>query len=691
MADDPTPGTSTGESDLSRRGYLAAAGGLGAGLTSGCTGRRWPLEGGSEDGGSATRDPDREGRSDAGGSRGDAVGGDGDGDDAEGREDFLWLGRALWERDAVRENLFAFARRHDLAVVLVKRRSGEPLETLEPSLASASEFDLNVWLNVGLLDDLPAETFVSDGGAREAHLDWLRAATRLHGEYFDSGRVVLWQEAPVMGQWVEGGEWNETAIENLLEFGPEIFAAQRRAVAAANDALDVGLFVHFPYIVDSKRPEVFETLAGSLRGRDAVPDFAFTDFYRGWYEKDAGPEPANAAVRSLVRNARTALGDRPVFYLGQSHTINPNHTPSKQAMLMNLRASIESGAAGLGWYVRSGYVPTESGFDPFVPNVEGAEVDGDAVNTLTVARDRFLYPWTATLETGAGFDSGDAFDLWLIGEDLGFHDHRLSVRTAAGEWEYVGDFGGYADGDYPEGSEVTDRATVFRALDRDRLLGDGSLECRVETAEGASRTDLAAFVMPCEPSDYVSEREAAALARGERPLERYSLGRTSERIALSPGERRRVRIPVTGSGGASLYRLRHPEFVDTLRRMASLEESEDVDPSARFDLWVSGAGLGEPSAVPSVLDRRGAERAPTDVSVVVSRDDIALCLGLERDEFLDGGGLELARDTDASVDAWFAMPYAGRAAFRSPARAAALLADQPGEARRFSLDHAVRQ
>lgn len=670
MADDSPQETSTGGSHLSRRGYFIAAGGVGAGLAGGYVGLRRLLEQRSGADSPPLGDPPTSG------------------------EGFLWLGAYLWQDAAVRENLLAFARRHDLAVVLVQPRSIEDslAETLRPPMVAASEFDLDVWLNVGLLTELPAAEFVTDGDAREAHLDQLREVARVHGELFDSGRIVLWQEAPVLGQWVEGGDWNEASVDNLVEFGPEIFDAQKRAVEAANDALEVGLFVHFPYIVDSKRPEVFESLARDLRRRDAAPDFGFVDFYRGWYEKDVGPEPANAAVRNLLSNTRTALGDRPVFYLGQSHTINPNHTPSKQSMRMNLRASLDAGAAGLGWYIRGGYAPTRSGFDPFVPNVEGVDIDGDSANTLTVARDRFLYPSMATLEVGDGFDANEAFDLWLVGGEFGLYDHRLSLRTADGTWEYVGDFGGYADGDYPDGSEVTHRATVFRALDRDRFLEGDSLECRIETADGSSSADLrSAFVMPCEPDSYVSEREAAALARGDAPLEEFSLGRTTERAALVPGERRRVTIPASETDRSSLERLRHPDHVQLIDRLASFEEREDVDPSARFDLWVSGSGLAEPSAVPSILDRDGTARTPADVGFVASTDSLAICYGLERDRFLGEAGLGLADDGNASVEAAYAMPYAGSATFRTPSYAAELLAEQPGEAKTFSLDHTTSE
>ncbi|AEH37766.1 hypothetical protein [Halopiger xanaduensis] len=688
MVDDATDDTSIDGAGLSRRSYLAA-GVLGTGLAGGYAGYR-----GLRDDADDANDNAESNAPPASSRR------------AGPREDFLWLGAGLWQDEPIRENLYAFARRHDLAVVLVATHpdDGSLAEKLEAPMVAASEFGLDVWLNVGLLSEVPADRLATDGQAREAHLEQLRAVARRHGELFDGGRAICWQEAPVMGEWVEGGEWNEAAVQNLLEYGPEIFAAQAGAVREANDALEVGPFVHFPYIVDSKRPEVFAALADGFRDQDADPDFGFVDFYRGWYEKDVGSGPANAAVRSLVSNVRTEL-ERPVFYLGQSHTVNPNHTPSKQSLRMNLRASLEAGAAGVGWYVRNGYVPTESGFDPFVPNVEGAEVDGDSVNTLTIARDRVLYAWLATLEAQDGFDAADAFDLWLIGDGFDFYDHRLAVRTAEGgedggdgesAWEYVGDIGGYADGDYPDGSMVTDRATVFRALDRERLLSGGELECRVETADDSEGADLlAAYAMPCDPDAYVAEQEAAALALGDdggvddAALEEVCLGRTTDGLALEPDERQQFTIPIADSDASSLRALCYPDHADVVQELASFEADAGVDRSARFDLWMRGSGLGESENLPAVVDGNGDKHASTDVGIVTATDSVALCYGLERDRFL-ADGLELAADGDGAVEAAYAMPYAGSTTFRPPARAADLLAEQPEEAEIYCLERVTR-
>ncbi|UTF54888.1 hypothetical protein [Natronosalvus rutilus] len=609
-------------------------------------------------------------------------------DASEFRQDFLWLTGGQWVDETVRENLFAFAQRHDLAVVLVvSPSSGPDTEAFTAALESANEYGLDVWLNTGLLSEIPAEEFVNDKQAREAHLEWLKSVVSAHGEFFDSGRVILWQEAPVIGQWVPGGEWTEEAVDNLLELGPEIFAAQKDAVESVHDELDVGLFVHFPYIIDSKRPEVFEDLLQGMYARDVAPAFAFTDFYRGWFDKDVEPARANAALHSLISNARSVLDDRPVFYLAQSHTVNPNHTPNRETVGMTIRTALSAGASGLGWYIRGGYVPTEAGFDPFVPNVPGAEPDGDAINTFTIARDRFQYASAATIASRDEFAADEAFDLWVVGDGFGYADHRLSARTHDGSWTYLGDLGGYADGDYPDASAVTDRATCFHALNRDHFLEDEELELQIETPADSEDAEIrAAVAVPFDPGSYMPAQEAAALvdrSLGEAAFDEVSLGH-SESTTLSPGESRQLSIPITDveSDAPTLDTLRYPGFAEQLHELAALED-DGLDPAARFDLWLRGADLTGSSSRPSLVDREGTENALSDVGVVTAASDAAICYGLSRERFLTDG-LTLA-NTEAVSEA-YAMPYAGRAAFRPPSRAASLLDDQPAEAERFCLE-----
>ena len=610
------------------------------------------------------------------------------------REDFLWVHERNWRDERARANAFAFARRHDLAVVIPVRTAefDAVAEPFRRTMREATAADLDVWIRVGLLTEVTAPEFVEDGDARRAHLDRLRRVCRVYDRLTDDGRVVLWEEAPVMGQWVEGGAWNDRATRNMTDHGPRIFDEQRRAVEDVVTDRDVGIFVHFPYVVDSKSPDVFPTLVDGITDRGARPDFAFLDFYRGWYEKDVGPDRADATVRSLITNASEALRGNPVFYLGQAHTINPNHTPSKQSIRSNLRASLDAGASGLGWYSRTRYLPTKRGFDPFVPNEPGASFE-DRVETATVARDRYLYAWLSTLATRPRFDAGARFDCWLWADGLSFGAHRLSVRGSDG-WTFLRDLDGYADGDYPYDGGPDGNVAVVRALRRDRWLADGTLELRVETRSDATEATLrAALAMPCDPDAYVTEFEGATLLAGDAPVERYALGATADAVPLVPGERQRVVVPVERSSPPSLHGLANPDSLPAVCRLQSAERRTGATPDDRFDLWIRGRNLSDPTAGPSIVDRRGNPFPPAAAAVVArGTDAAALYYGLDRDRFL-ADGLSLADDArrGTTVEAAYAMPYAGSATFRPPSAAAALFDEQPGEVETYSIASVERE
>ncbi|MFB6165853.1 MAG: hypothetical protein ABEJ31_11900 [Haloarculaceae archaeon] len=614
--------------------------------------------------------------------RADQAGGSDPGDGNGNREDFVWLGAGTWQDRRLRENLFAFAARHGLAVALGQPPASGPdvASVIEPVLADAQSFGVEPWFNVGVLRELTAGQFRRDDAARERHLAGLRAVAAAYRERFDGGRLILWQEAPVMGAWSPSGKWNQRTVERLRADGPAIFAAQQAAIEAENPALDVGIFPHFPYVVDSKQPEVFRELAGALRYRGATPDFAFTDFYRGWYEKDAGPEVADAAVRSLIGNARDALGGAPVFNIGQAHTINPGHTPSGESLRSNLRAARTAGAAGIGWYLSSSATPTTRGFDPFVPNAADAEYAEDLVTTATVARDRYLRAWMPTLAAQSRVDPADRFDLWLRADALAFYAHRVRARTADGEWALLGDAGGYVDWEYPHAGVPT---AVFRALPRERFLADGTLTLRIDTRNDADPATLRDVVaMPWDPAAFLTEREADSLLARERALDPFALGRASPDARLTPGASTRVRLAVA-DGTRSLAPLAWPAHADVVERLRRAERRDGFDPGGRFDLWLAGADLAD--AAPTVRGPDGGRLDPAAESVAsVTADGAAVYYGLDRERHLPDA-LQVVDAGGARVDALAAMPYATAACVRSPAAAAALLAEQPDEINVFAL------
>jgi hypothetical protein len=646
------------------------------------------------------------------------------------RADFCWLEQPLWRDASIRASLLAFARRHDLAVLLAKPDSNreDVARVLDEPLRTAADRGVEAWLNVGVLTDLAPEEFLTDPGKREAHLSGLRAAAAAYHERFPAGRIVLWQEAPVGGRWVPSGAWNEAAVSSLERHGPAIFAAQKRAVEAVAPGVDVGIFVHFPYVIESRQPETFARVIEGLRDRDTVPDFAFVDFYRGWYEKDVGPEAANTAIRSLISNAREHVGE--AYYLGQSHTIDPHHTPSRQAIRMDLRAS--AAADGRGWYARTHYIETERGFDPFVPNHDVEIARNGRANTVTVARDRYRYAYVSLLAAREDFDPEKRFDLWVRTRNVGFHDRRLSLRTAAGDWEAVGDLTGYVPS-VPYSS--ADGVTTFHALDRERFLADGTLAGRIEPVPGGgsagvstdgfdgtpgtpgsgpavdrrgdstARPELvSASAVPFDLGAYVPEHEARALL-DDPGFETVRLGRAAANARLPAGDSVAFRLPIDRPDARGLFGLLFPDHRAQRRRLAAFESRAAFDPSERFDCWVllDGATDDPANAVVAAAagdrgrDRTGGRRrrprlSLADASVASSSTPVCvLFYGLDRARFLPRSGESFVVSSDRAgltVERAYAMPYFGSDNLVTAARARRLIAADPEAVETFSVTRA---
>lgn len=669
---------------MNRRRYLRAAVTGGALSLSGCAADGWDRLAGDHSP-TAKTDPKTGGKSD-----GDArkIG-------LSGTEaaDFVWAEQALWRDERVRENLFAFAGRHGLAAVIANADAGiGDIPALENAFATAARYGVEAWLNVGVLKSLAAPTFVGDTGKRRRHLDELAAVAASYAEFFPDGRIVCWQEAPVGGRWVESGAWNDQSVTNLKRFGPGIFAAQKRRVRRAAPEVDIGIFVHFPYLVDGKQPDVFRTLADGLRARGALPDFTFTDFYRGWYAKDVGPGPANRAVRSLVTNARNATDGRPVTYLGEAHTVNPNYTPSKQANWMDLRAALGAGAEGVGWYARTAYTPTKRGFDPFIPNIGPAAREGPHASTFTFARDRYQYAYAA-LRAKRRRDTEDCavpdtFDLWLVGNDFSFYDHRLSMQTRTGEWTFVGDFDGYLDGTYPydpDGRTVS----IFRGLSCSRFERNGRLELAVETSTKSDGARLAAVLaMPASAETFLKERTAAERYDSHN-LEPFGMGHRTVDETLVAGESRRIGLDLA-EPTKSMEALVFPNHRAQRDRLGDLESKPDFSPGDTFDLWVRRDRTHD-SIDPSALTLVGddSERKLDDASTARSTaPGGTVFYGLDRTVLSHRDGsvsFELAGEARGAVRDAYAMAYAGIVAFRPASEAMKLLDADPAAARTFAI------
>lgn len=611
------------------------------------------------------------------------------------RSDFFWIhGRLLTDPD-IRDNLFAFASRHDLSVVLRVQMPGggrTATDILREPLAAAREFGLTTWLAAGVFQHITAEQFVTDAEKRQTHRQRLSSLVQEYDELSDGRRVILWEEAPIGGRWAADGKWTEASIQNLRDVGADVFAAQRQTVKDVNPELETGIFVHFTYIVDSKHPQTFAKLMDGLRTRDALPDFSFVDFYRGNYEKDIGPTETNRTVRSLITNVKTHTDDRDVYYLAAAHTIKSNYTVSKHSIDADLRTARAAGVDGIGWYAASNYRQTEQGFDAFVPNTaaEGA-IAADDYGTFTVARDRLLYAYTSTLWTNPGYTPGGKFDLWLQGQNLGFHNHRVSARTGDGEWAFLGDIVGYRDGEYEYNTAGRGHVAIFHALDRETFLDADGLDLRLETDAGAGAAELqAAWLVPFDPRAYLAEREATRIVE-DRPVSEYTFGQWDGPIALEPGATTAVTIPATGDTSTrSLDSLVPSRPLDLVEQLREREAASDFNPGSVFDLWVLGSNLStdERPSIDLKLTNKSSYSAERRSVATAAVDDGIIFYGLPRDTFLHPlteRAFEVRRARDAaSVSTIYAMPYFGSNDLKTPAEAVDLLREDPEGAQVFS-------
>ncbi|MFD1512840.1 hypothetical protein [Halomarina rubra] len=614
----------------------------------------------------------------------------------ERRDDFVWLAPGLWRDERLRENLVAFAARQDLAVVFSQPTvtDGEAVDRVLDAMARTREAGATPWLETAVPERHTPKQLVTDATARERHLDALREAARRYAAIVPDGNLLLWEEAPVGGRWIASGKWNGAAVDALREYGPALYAHQRAAVAEAAPDLAAGVFLHFPYVVESRQPGVFAGLMDDLAARDALPDFVFTDFYRGWYEKDVGPGPANAAVRSLVTNAARHSRGRPVYFLGQAHTVNPRHTSSTQSMRMDLRAALDAGASGVGWYARTVYKQTRRGFDAFVPNVpaESTVPEGILANTLTVARDRFHYPYRATLAARADVDTTTRFDLWVHADAPGFLGHRVSVRGGDG-WVPLGDIAGA----HPAVAPVEDdeHVSVFHALDGAALVADGDLTVRVETRPDADGRLLGVYALPFDPGVAYTERAATALV-GRGRVRPFALGATTESGVLRPGGvlERTLPMAVADRLRSGAVHRRVPPVADLLapgtlthrRRLATVEAGERFDRDARFDCWLRTDGVTDADALFEDLGVGG------EVVTAAAGDGAAVFWGLRRSVLGDDASGTLADclgEFDAgTVEAAYAMPYFGSEDLRLPAHVGSLLRDSSAAAATYAFAHA---
>jgi hypothetical protein len=598
-------------------------------------------------------------------------------------EPFLWFGGGTFgpaERgdEPAGETVLAYLARNDVSVVVTDNAATveEAGGDLDHQLAAAADAGVDVLLNAGMVpgpDQSKAYTdreLIEDEATMEAFLEPLRETARVYETYYPEGRLLLWHEAPIMGNWT-GDSYAERA-ESVVEYGPAIFAAQKRAVREVSPDLDVAVFPHDIPMAPPERSTapICERLFEGLAARDATPDFVFVDSYRSHHEWAAGCEPSNEFVHEMLANV-TRHADVPVYYLGETHTDNNHYTPSKGALEGNVRAALDAGVEGYGWYSRGRYHRTSDRcYDPFVPNT--GTVAEDQFTTLTGSRDRLLWATLLAIERRPEFDPEERFDLWVHGRDFEFHEHRLSVRDSEGDWELLGDVSGYADGDNPYAGADRTRVSVFHALDRSLL--EGGLEVRVESRGDGDLLGLYA-VPHLEPGLYLTEPEATTLLADGTDLDRFLMGGWDGSLTLSEGDHSEVTVDTAGDA-ADPVELVYPEQAAAYRRMIDLEDTESVREC--FDLWVWGSDLdGLSATVGGESVDRFADPLPAEK---FGETEAVVYRGLRAEEFLHAhpGGhyvdLALGADDRATIRGVYAMPCGGARNFRGDAEVAATVA-----------------
>jgi hypothetical protein len=465
------------------------------------------------------------------------------------REVALYGWGAPREETAYKHFLEMYARLGIDLIVSHGRTNENTAKDIAPQLKAAHEAGVNCWLAIGVFhrkDGIDDEQLATDESTMSSFLEIMKESVRVYSELYPGGKVILWHEDPMFANW--RGDTYLERVQSMPEYGPQIFAAQRQAVKEIDPEASVGIFLHHPQTASSEFSTytVFENILDSLRKLDALPDFVHIDMYRGYYEVRSGPDVTNSYIRDLIWNAKRHAGDVPVYYLPESHTIKIGYTPSRKAIRDNVRAALEAGADGIGWYIGV-HNETVCGFDSFLPVHDDHK--SKEINMFTRSLDRYWYGFLTSVEMTREFNQDEYFDLWLYGTDFGYYDYEVSLRTTDGAWERIGALGGYhPDSSIGQARRGTGECSLFRMLRRDRYFSmriaedkEPYLHVRLEPAGGrsAKATVHAVYCMPYfESAVFKTEAEAAALLASQPADARiYSIANTVYPSPLQLGKK----------------------------------------------------------------------------------------------------------------------------------------------------------
>lgn len=460
----------------------------------------------------------------------------------------MWMGSShlIKKEPRMYESMLLFAKHHDI----IPYESGANTVTdLKRFLDHTKEKDISkTWIEIGpRREGLTIKEFVENPDARKATLDRFRRLARTYKKYYpDFARVTIFDEAP-LGAFDREGQTDgyEAIFRQFKKYAPKAFSLLYTAFKEEFPQAEVGIFLHHPHNASPKmsgRYSYIESFMKSADSLNSVPDFIFSDVYRGYFNRGYGQEATDKYITDVVSHTKEVAEqyDAEAYQLGEVHTIKLGYTPNQRQIDTNIDAMLEGHADGIGWYWPN-YAGTnmikgngstitstdvDVSFNPFVPNNWGSI--GPAGSLYGTSRDRFSYAYLRMLEATGQIKPEQSFDLWIYGYDFDHSEHALWLKSQSGsseKWKLIGyinpqqDEAGYkteAGTQYRYSYNDKWHAVVFHGLPRERFFtGDSlrSLNIKIGSADDSDQSQLAAaYAMPYyQTRHYLTEQKATDL------------------------------------------------------------------------------------------------------------------------------------------------------------------------------------
>ncbi len=462
----------------------------------------------------------------------------------------MWVGAQTLQQEqpATLENMLLFASRFDI----IPYSSGmNDEQKLRDFLSACKEYGISrTWIEIGPGKELSIQQFVGNAIARKPVLEHFKNLAAIYKEYYpDFARITLFDEAP-LGAFKRPeklGQENYTYMfEQFMEYGPRAFSYLLKAIKQEMPDAEVGIFMHHPHNASELMAGEYSSIdrfIDKCQQYDALPDFIFSDVYRGYFGRGYGMEETNAYIEDVCRHTRQVASEHNIkaYQLGQMHTIKLGYTPSRMEIDQNVEAMIRGGVDGMGWYwpnyASTNYTRSSGdgigtpldydiSFDPFVLNAWGRT--GPAGSVYATSRDRFVYSYLRMVEETVNIKAETHFDIWLYGFDFDHAEHRIYLKTNEennNEWEMIGHFNPQHDKDaYEEGAREEYiysynnkwHAVVFHGLSRERYLSYNDngkkASIKIETSDNSDNSRLGAiYFMPYrETRNYATEPQVTA-------------------------------------------------------------------------------------------------------------------------------------------------------------------------------------